>query len=1174
MVRETPGSRRNPADASQPDVRIRLFGHVAVEVDGTPFKLATPRKTLPILAYLLLNRDAPVARDFLAYVMWPDDEEESARNKLRMSLYDLGRVLPRELGEGALTADGDSVRLRPDLRLWVDVDEFDRFVRDSPRLEEAVELYRGDLLATLYDDWVFPERDRRRSAYLAALTRLVSRARRHRDFAQGIARAQQILALDPWREDVVRQLVALRSESGDRAGALAEYERFGQRLRAELNVDPMPETATVRAAILRGDAVQAEAPLEPASLAGTFTHPPILPFVGRGEEMRLLLETWSRAARGRGACVFIGGESGIGKSRLAIEFSHAVEESGGRVLFGSTGSPETTPYESIVDALRAALPLVASLKGSDMWLACVAALLPEIRTHIHSLPAVPHLDAESERIRLLEALFRCLASLAKARPLLVVLEDLHWAQSASIALLDYLVRRIATVPVMIVATYRDEETPRPHPLHRVRREARLAGTAQSVFLQIFSIADVEEVVGALPEVREGPASALLEASAGNPLFLTQLIADFREGAARVAPPSSLQAVVARRIDRLSNEARTVAEIAACVGDRFSRDAVREVSGWDEGTLGNALDELLDRRIVREASGRGLFEYTFAHHAFQEAVALAAPPERTAGRQRRVARVLEELYSDRAPELSAAIARHYELAGDDANAARRYLAAVRRSIALGALDEARAERDRALALATDARLRADLLLESETIESRRGDRTAWNETLVALERAAAGLDDSELQRVILLRKIEFALSIGDRVTHERAIRELRMRAPDDDPFWRGALNVAEARLAFSLGQLHDSYAAAEAALASCRESRNEAGSAQALCCLANVEAHRGHLTEADALFDEAARAAVHATDPILELQSFWSAWVIAYQRRDNPRCLDLCERWLARAIALGDRPAEARAHGRYGVSLSAAGIRYAEARAHFAAAAAIFSENGNVAGTAGELLNQAVLETRLGFFDTACVATEKAVTLFESLNDARGRVVGLGNLGFVRACIGQPDAAREAAREAFAQARKLEFRLIEASALENLAYAEASAGNLDKAIEHAEASLELRADSESEVWASKTLADLAVWYAATGDRLAANDSVRRMLVDDDAITQGNDWPEYCYWAAAQVFHLDGSLPEAALALERAQSIVTATAADLDPADRDSYLAISWHVDIANAAERDVWPDPPR
>src|ERR1700733_6831168 len=251
-----------PLSGAAPEIRIRLFGHVCVEVKGEPFRLATPRKTLPILAYLLLNRNAPIQRDFLAYVMWPDDEEEPARTKLRMSLYDLARILPPELAGSALIVDGDSVRLRPDLRLWLDVEEFDRLTADPERLEEAIELYRGDLLTALYDEWVFPERERRRKVLLGALGQLVSQSRRQRDFARGIARAQQILALDPWREDVGRQVMAIRCESGDRAGALAEYERFAQQLRLELNVQPMPETLTLRETIARVEPAQPDAPFE------------------------------------------------------------------------------------------------------------------------------------------------------------------------------------------------------------------------------------------------------------------------------------------------------------------------------------------------------------------------------------------------------------------------------------------------------------------------------------------------------------------------------------------------------------------------------------------------------------------------------------------------------------------------------------------------------------------------------------------------------------------------------------------------------------------------------------------------------------------------------------------------------------------------------------------------
>ncbi len=230
-------------------------------------------------------------------------------------------------------------------------------------------------------------------------------------------------------------------------------------------------------------------------------------------------------------------------------------------------------------------------------------------------------------------------------------------------------------------------------------------------------------------------------------------------------------------------------------------------------------------------------------------------------------MLEELYPDSASELSPAIALHYELAGAAANATRCYLMAVRRSIAIGALAEARAQCDRAVALAADPRQRAALLLEGETIESRRGERRAWHAALVAAESAVRELDDADLQRVALMRRIEFALSTHDTPTHEIAIHELKARAEDGDSKWKVALNVAVAKLAFALGQLAQSHDAAQAALAASRDAHDDAGAAQALRCLASVEAHRGRLSEAEALLEEAGRAAVDASDPLQEREFF-------------------------------------------------------------------------------------------------------------------------------------------------------------------------------------------------------------------------------------------------------------------------------------------------------------------
>ena len=323
--------------------------------------MATPRKTLPVLAYLLLHRDAAVSRNFLSFLMWPDETEDSARTKLRSTLHDLVRVLPPAPDDHWIVIEGTNIRWNPDAQVTLDVDDFEASIADSKRLDQAVELYAGSFLEALYDEWIEVPRERYRSAYLSALGQLVSRCRRRLEFPGAIAYAKRLLEADPLREDVARRLITLRYEAGDRAGALEEYERFEGRVREELDIDPMPETAALREAIVRNDAVSSETAVSEEQAVDAPTKA-TLPFVGRRVEMEQLLDGWSRAARGRGGVVFVGGDPGIGKSRLVAELAREVDERGGRVAIGATGSPETMPYQVFVEALRSALPLVASLK--------------------------------------------------------------------------------------------------------------------------------------------------------------------------------------------------------------------------------------------------------------------------------------------------------------------------------------------------------------------------------------------------------------------------------------------------------------------------------------------------------------------------------------------------------------------------------------------------------------------------------------------------------------------------------------------------------------------------------------------------------------------------------------------------------------------------------------------
>jgi DNA-binding SARP family transcriptional activator len=1155
----------------RPELAIRLFGNFAMEVDGEPFVMATPRRTLPILAYLLLNRGTAVSREFLAYFMWPDESETSARTKLRANLHDLARVLPPAPAGYWIAADGDNVAWNSEARLRLDIEEFEACCADPERREEGVQLYRGELLATLYDEWIFVPRERYRNLYLATLTELISEARRRRDFPRAIARAQELLVVDPWREDVVRRLIAVRYESGDRSGALVEYQRFAARLHAELNIEPMPETVALRDAIGRDESIDPPSPPR-AYVSPSAASSPSLPFVGRESEIELLTEAWNRAARGNGAAVFVGGESGIGKSRLALAFAHRVEELGGRILSGTTGMPEAMPYQGIVESLRSALPLVASLRVRDVWLAGVASLVPELRSHLPALPHLTRIAADGERPRIFEALAGTLAALAGPRPLLLVIEDVQWAEEATSAAIEFLLGRISAMRVLVVLTYRDDELPRLHPMQRLRRDAVLAGHARSISLRPLGLDDVEALARSLPSALGGSPAELHATSDGNPLFLTLLV-EGGSGALGGGASASLRSLVARRLDALTPQTRTIAEIASLVGTQFSREVVCRVSGWDGAATDAALDELIERRIVREASGRGFFDYAFSHHLVQRTVAESAEEGRAAARHRRIARALDELYPERAAELAPRIARHYDLGGDARAAAHWYLAAARRALVLGALDEAAGHVARGLESSDDAATRIALLFVKETVAARRIDKAARGAALDELNAVSIASGDGEGLRMTLLRRAAFAHERHDREDGEAALSELRrLVAPGIDALWLGRLCAAEAQQFIASDDSVAAESSAEAALAAFIEAGAQTEEAEARRRLADVLTLRGDLGRAETLFEEARLAGERTDDAMLSLRALKGLYQFAFYRGDAQRCFEIARAQVDLGIASGDRRAEAEGYCAMANAANFLRSRGGEALEHLRAATAIFAEVGDHVGTAVSLVQTGVTQIAVGELAGALDSCQRAMQIYAvHPPQARLRITGLLTLSIATHLCGDGPAAAVVAREAVALTREVGFRLLEAAALGNLADAEAASGDYAAAIVHMGESLATWAETDQ---ADRNVgvgsANLAVWSARVGDLTAARRYAERALECQATFAAINFWPQSSYWEIAQAFRACGDAEAAAGALGTAYSLTQNAVEQLDEAQRDMFLSLPWHRELIAAAERDVWP----
>jgi DNA-binding SARP family transcriptional activator len=538
-----------------PSLRIHLLGQPRFVFEGAPFRYSAPPKATSLVAYLLLHRDGPLSREKLAFTLWEDDTEEDARANLRRHLHHMQRALPAAPADAPwVLADAETVQWNPDADAWLDVAEFERLARAPDGRAAAIELYSGDLVESSYDEWLFTERDRLRNVYLASLGDLLIDSRSQRDFNRAIGYAQRILTNDPWREDTLRQLMAVRYQSGDRAGALATYEAFDRRLRDEMNVEPMPETAALRDVILRNAPLADAASAPPAESSGAqrTASDVLLPFVGRADEMAQLRMLWSRAARGRGVVVLFGGEAGIGKTRLALEFALVAGAQGARVMSGSTTYPEAAPYQSIAESLRSVAPLLMSLKVEPVWLGVVAHAVPELRARRPDLPAPPKVEPERERIRLFEAFAKCFEELARPRPVLVILEDLHWAGEGTIGALTFLAGRLAQLPILIIATYRDEEAPRAHPLRRARaelQEAKILSTLSPRGLDRDAVLELTRQIPSIADRGREFAGVLVERSAGNPLFLSEVIRglverpdlDASEPPASARPLSSVRA---------------------------------------------------------------------------------------------------------------------------------------------------------------------------------------------------------------------------------------------------------------------------------------------------------------------------------------------------------------------------------------------------------------------------------------------------------------------------------------------------------------------------------------------------------------------------------------------------------------------------------------------------------
>jgi DNA-binding SARP family transcriptional activator/tetratricopeptide (TPR) repeat protein len=636
-------------------LQVRLLGGVAAESDGEQVTLSPLAGRLLALFAL---RPGPHGREAAAALLWPGSARPAARANLRTAVW----ALRKAVGDDPLIASRTAVGLRPDA-VTVDLAEC-RGRAAAGDVAAAAVLCRVELLPGFAEDWAEAARRQQRAELAEALASRSAAAERDGDPAAAARWSRLRCELDPLDEaahaDLVRQLAA----AGDRAGALVAGRAASDRLRSELGVRPGPA--------LRAALAEARGPGGAAVPAGPATARPLY---GRAAELRTLTAAWAAARAGHGRVVLITGEAGIGKTHLVTELARRADNAGARIAVGAGvdvgGEAPLAIWQELVSQLARTVP---PPPGQADWPAELGRLAPDLAVRLGRGAPPPVASPELERLRLFDAVLRLVEWAAADRPVLLVAEDVHRADPASMQLCAHIGRRLAAHPVLFVLTRRDKP-------ERPAADALLADLASrgvevaEVELGPLSQAEVAAVARSVADLTDHAVEQVVRAADGNPLLA---VASARALAAgRGAPPPDLRAAVRAAAGTLARAARDLVEVLAAAGRELS---AAELAALPLADRDDAEQAVLDTGLVFR-SGGGL---RFRHALLAEAV--RADLGNQGRRYEQLALAIET--AARSPDLVAAeVAGHLHRAGRDDLAGLRWQRAARHARSLGAMPEA-------------------------------------------------------------------------------------------------------------------------------------------------------------------------------------------------------------------------------------------------------------------------------------------------------------------------------------------------------------------------------------------------------------------------------------------------------------------------------------------------------
>ena len=602
-------------------------------------------------------------------------------------------------------------------------------------------------------------------------------------------------------------------------------------------------------------------PLERPGLPAVLTGPG--PFVGRGRELEGLVSGWQTALAGGTHAVLIAGEPGVGKTRLAGEWSRQAYQLEAIVLYGRCDEDLGAPYQPFAEALRSLMPCLGTSRLRGMrGVESLLPLVPGLAEVLPDLAAPTRADPETERYALFDAVVGLLEVASAGAPVVLILDDLHWAAKPTLLLLRHLLRFGDRARVQIVGTYRSTDLDRSHPLAAMLADLHRgagSGTANRLALSGLDEDDVTAYVTEAGYNDEELARALASVTGGNPFFLIEALRHVDETGGVWDPttlPQGVRETVSRRLSRLTAETNTALAAAAVVGSRFALDLVEKVVEQD---LVDAFDEACKAGIVIEEPGG---RYRFNHAIVRQSLLAELPSVRRLRLHQRIAATLET-QPGADDELLAELAHHYFECAWAGNAAK-------------AVEYCRRAADQAV-----ARLAYE------------GAADLYGQALHALEEIDDELPDRDDQAgELLVARCEALLAAGDVASAAGAVSKLQ-EATVNSPRLAAWATCFDGQLSMLIHpeRLDEVETALGLAAQKLAELDDAAGEANAHTVRAACLARLGRIGDGEIALDDALTAARRARDhrrvnAVLAGAPLAALWGPNPVPRAGGRCLDV------------------------------------------------------------------------------------------------------------------------------------------------------------------------------------------------------------------------------------------------------------------------------------------------